>query len=322
MALYKRAAHRVVLAESGDIIVRPSRLERTVHEGFGSSMNQHFMTAYGRRRGTCGRAAVLVGGRARGAGEGSPRRRPALAQPTPAHRPALLAGHCSLQTPAASLRSCATSLSRKRSKTAGGASAGPSSAARERGAALPDTALACMAAAARRRWRRPLNRARRPCSHCSCTCRLLQRVLRVTAGVRQETMVRLGRTSLAHPSPAPPAVGPTAEEQLAAAERLLRHATGSRLGSLPHFRRGGRAPPDQHLALGRRLEQAAALLAGRRSASSGLAGVLAQRSVDTLSQMASAPLPGLSFARRSPPRASRLGRQPAAARSADASEAV
>lgn len=49
MTLYKRAAHRIVLAASGDLIVRPSRLERTVHETFGTSMAQHFMTAYGRR---------------------------------------------------------------------------------------------------------------------------------------------------------------------------------------------------------------------------------------------------------------------------------
>lgn len=49
VTLYKRAAHRIVLAASGDLIVRPSRLERTVHETFGTSMAQHFMTAYGRR---------------------------------------------------------------------------------------------------------------------------------------------------------------------------------------------------------------------------------------------------------------------------------
>lgn len=154
-------------------------------------------------------------------------------------------------------------------------------------------------------------------------CRLLQRVLRVTAGVRQETMTRLGGTSIVQPP----------EEQPAAAGRLLRRATGSHLGSLPYFRRGS-APPDQHLAQGRQLsaqEQAAALQAGRHSASPGLAlpsspalAWVGKRTADSLSQMASAPLPGLSLARRSPPRASPLGRQPAAAAGtkADASEAV
>jgi hypothetical protein len=47
--LYKRAAHRVVLSLSGDLIVRPSRMELSARERFNTSLQQHMLGCYGRR---------------------------------------------------------------------------------------------------------------------------------------------------------------------------------------------------------------------------------------------------------------------------------
>ena len=49
--LYKRAAHRVVLSPTGDLIVRPSLIERSAKESFHTSLQQHLLGEYGRRWG-------------------------------------------------------------------------------------------------------------------------------------------------------------------------------------------------------------------------------------------------------------------------------
>ncbi|EFN56581.1 hypothetical protein CHLNCDRAFT_144281 [Chlorella variabilis] len=46
--LYKRAAHRVVLSPTGDLIVRPSLIERSAKESFHTSLQQHLLGEYGR----------------------------------------------------------------------------------------------------------------------------------------------------------------------------------------------------------------------------------------------------------------------------------
>ncbi|PSC75484.1 alpha beta-hydrolase [Micractinium conductrix] len=48
LVLYKRAAHRVVLSPSGDLLVRPSLIERSAREPFQTSLQQHVLGAYGR----------------------------------------------------------------------------------------------------------------------------------------------------------------------------------------------------------------------------------------------------------------------------------
>jgi hypothetical protein len=47
--LYKRAAHRVVVSPTGDLIVRPSMIERSARESFGTSLQEHLLFEYGRR---------------------------------------------------------------------------------------------------------------------------------------------------------------------------------------------------------------------------------------------------------------------------------
>ena len=47
--LYKRAAHRVVLSLTGDLIVRPSCIELSAREHFNTSLQQHLLGCYGRR---------------------------------------------------------------------------------------------------------------------------------------------------------------------------------------------------------------------------------------------------------------------------------
>jgi hypothetical protein len=46
--LYKHAAHRIVLSPTGDLIVRPSLIEQSARESFGTSLQEHLLTAYGR----------------------------------------------------------------------------------------------------------------------------------------------------------------------------------------------------------------------------------------------------------------------------------
>ncbi|KAL4444077.1 hypothetical protein ABPG75_011814 [Micractinium tetrahymenae] len=48
LVLYKRSAHRVVLSPTGDLIIRPSLLERTARESFATSFQQHLLSAYAR----------------------------------------------------------------------------------------------------------------------------------------------------------------------------------------------------------------------------------------------------------------------------------
>ena len=46
--LYKRGPHRVVLSPTGDLIVRPSRLEVHARESWHTSLQQHLLSCYGR----------------------------------------------------------------------------------------------------------------------------------------------------------------------------------------------------------------------------------------------------------------------------------
>lgn len=120
-----------------------------------------------------------------------------------------------------------------------------------------------------------------PPNRCCCPrgCRQVQRVLRVTAGVRQESLVRLGRldSGLAHNA--------YLQEQAAAAESA---AAGSR-GRRPARGSVGGAD-DRHLARGERLtpaQQTAAQLASHLSAPDGLLTVAPMLSAPLIARLSS-----------------------------------
>ncbi|KAL4429984.1 hypothetical protein ABPG77_004354 [Micractinium sp. CCAP 211/92] len=48
LVLYKRSAHRVVLSPTGDLIIRPTLIERAARESFTTSFQQHLLSAYAR----------------------------------------------------------------------------------------------------------------------------------------------------------------------------------------------------------------------------------------------------------------------------------